>query len=128
MDETDTPTSLIEHFFIASELTRLGVKLTSLAPRFVGRFEKGVDYIGDVYKFESELKQHMKIIKYFGHYKLSIHSGSDKFSIYPILARNTQNLVHLKTEGTSYLESLRVISQKEPSFFRSILKFCMSAY
>ncbi len=128
VDETETPTSIEEHFFIASELKRLGVQWVSLAPRYVGRFEKGVDYIGDLATFEVELAKHAAIARVLGPYKLSIHSGSDKFSIYPIFARHTRGLVHLKTAGTSYLEALRVMAQVEPPLFREILAFAIERY
>lgn len=121
VDETDTPTSVGEHFFIARELDRLGVQWVSLAPRYIGRFEKGVDYIGDLAEFESYLARHAAIARVLGPYKLSIHSGSDKFSIYPIIAHHTRGLVHLKTAGTSYLEGLRTIALVDPAFFREIL-------
>ncbi len=128
VDETDTPTSPEEHFFIASELKRLGVQWVSLAPRYVGRFEKGVDYIGDLAEFEREMIKHAAIARRCGPYKLSIHSGSDKFSVYPIIARHTHNLVHLKTAGTSYLEALRAIASIEPALFKSILDFSFERY
>ncbi len=128
VDETETPTSTAEHFFIANELRRLGVQWTSLAPRFIGRFEKGVDYIGDLDIFEQEFAQHAAIARHFGGYRLSLHSGSDKFSIYPIAARHTGGLVHLKTAGTSYLEALRVIAQVNPDLFRKILHLAIERY
>lgn len=128
VDETDTPTLAEEHFFIASELKRLGVQWASLAPRYVGRFEKGVDYIGDLGEFECELAKHAAIARAVGPYKLSIHSGSDKFSIYPLLARHTRGLVHLKTAGTSYLEAVRAVAQVDPAFFREILACAMEHY
>jgi len=128
VDETATPTSPQEHLFIASELRRLGVRWVSLAPRYVGRFEKGVDYIGDLAEFETELAKHAAIARALGPYKLSIHSGSDKFSIYPIIARLTEGLVHLKTAGTSYLEALRTIAQVKPVLFREILVFARERY
>lgn len=128
VDETETPTSAAEHFFISSELRRLGVQWVSLAPRFVGRFEKGVDYIGSLDEFERAFMQHAAIARYFGNYRLSLHSGSDKFSIYPIAARHTQGLVHLKTAGTSYLEALRVIAQADPGLFRKILHLAIERY
>ncbi|MBN1887397.1 MAG: hypothetical protein JW850_05385 [Thermoflexales bacterium] len=128
VDETETPTSVEEHFFIATELGRLGVKWVSLAPRYVGRFEKGVDYIGDLAEFETELARHAAVARTLGPYKLSIHSGSDKFSIYPIIARLAKGLVHLKTAGTSYLEALRTISQVDPGLFREILEFARERY
>lgn len=129
VDETGTPTSLHEHFFIASELQRLGVPFVSLAPRFVGRFEKGVDYIGDLSELEENIAGHAAVMRYFGNsYKLSLHTGSDKFSIYPIVARHTDGRFHLKTAGTSYLEALRVVSRIDSSFFREILELARSRF
>ena len=86
------------------------MKLVSLAPRFVGTLEKGVDYIGDVAAFEESLRDHQAIAELLGPYKLSLHSGSDKLSIYPALARATGGRFHVKTAGTSYLEALRVVA------------------
>jgi tagaturonate epimerase len=128
VDETDTTTSPEEHFFIASELRRLGVSWVSLAPRYVGRFEKGVDYIGDLEAFDAAVAKHAAIARCCGPYKLSIHSGSDKFSIYPAIARQTNGLVHLKTAGTSYLEALRAIAEVDPQLFREILTFSFERY
>lgn len=128
VDETDSPTTLAEHVYIASELRRLGVKWVSLAPRFVGAFEKGVDFIGDLEAFEMSFAQHVAVARMYGPYKLSIHSGSDKFSIYPIAARLAGELVHLKTAGTSYLEALRAIAKFNPSLFAHILKFAIKRY
>lgn len=128
VDETDTPTTHAEHLFIARELRRLGVKWVSLAPRYVGRFEKGVDYIGDLAVFEADFAGHAAIARAVGPYKLSLHSGSDKFSIYPIAARLTEQLVHLKTAGTSYLEALRTVAALDPTFFREIYSFARQRY
>ncbi|MEO6724744.1 MAG: tagaturonate epimerase family protein, partial [Blastocatellia bacterium] len=111
VDETETVTTLAEHIYIAHELRRLGVKWVSLAPRYVGDFEKGVDYIGDLNEFEKSFAQHLAVSKTFGPYKLSLHSGSDKFRVYPIASRVAGELVHLKTAGTSYLEALRAIGK-----------------
>jgi hypothetical protein len=121
VDETDTPTSVHEHFFIAAEMRRCDVPLVSLAPRFVGKFQKGVDYIGDLAEFERELAQHAAVMRHFGGYKLSIHTGSDKFRIYPAIARHTRGLAHVKTAGTSYLEALRLVAAQDPLLFRRIL-------
>jgi len=128
VDETESPTSPEEHLIIVLELSRLGVKWQGLAPRFIGRFEKGVDYIGDLEAFRKEFALHASIAREFGPYKLSLHSGSDKFSIYPIVAEETQGLVHLKTAGTSYLEALRTIAELDPVFFRSIYAFACERY
>lgn len=121
VDETEDPTSLIEHFIIASELRRLGIRVNSLAPRFPGTFEKGADYKGDMDEFEYYYNGHVVIAEVFG-YKLSVHSGSDKFSVYPILGKKDEYL-HLKTSGTSYLEALRVVARKDPEFFREIIDY-----
>ncbi|MBN1401240.1 MAG: hypothetical protein JXA74_10410 [Anaerolineae bacterium] len=128
VDETDTPTKPEEHFYIASELRHLGVEWVSLAPRYVGRFEKGVDYIGDLGAFEDSFRRHVAVARYLGPYKLSLHSGSDKFSIYPIAARLAGEWVHLKTAGTSYLEALRAISRINPELFREIYRFALDHY
>ena len=128
VDETETPTRPVEHLFIAKELQRLGVRWVSLAPRFVGRFEKGVDYIGDLTAFEQDFAWHASIARALGPYKLSLHSGSDKFSIYPIAARLAGDLVHLKTAGTSYLEALRTLARVDSPLFREILAFAIEHY
>ena len=128
VDETDTPTTAQEHYLIANELRRLGVPFVSLAPRFIGSFEKGVDYVGDITQFDIELQKHATVMHAIGGYKLSIHTGSDKFSVYPSIARQAHNLVHVKTAGTSYLEALRVVASVDIPFFREILGFCRSRY
>jgi hypothetical protein len=120
VDETDAPTTPLEHFFIANELARREVRVTSLAPRFIGRFEKGVDYIGDLHALNAELEKHAAVTAHFGTYKLSLHSGSDKFSIYPLIAKHWGDRIHVKTAGTSYLEALRVLAKHEPDLFLKI--------
>jgi hypothetical protein len=123
VDETDFPTSFHDHAYIAIELKRLGVKWINLAPRFVGRFEKGVDYIGDIDEFTKDIEGHAAIARYFGPYKISLHSGSDKFSIYPAVTHATQGLVHLKTAGTSYLEALHTIGNVDAKLMLEIYSF-----
>lgn len=123
VDETASPTTHLQHLYIATELGRLGVSWVSLAPRYVGTFEKGVDYIGDPAIFEKDFARHAAIARSLGPYKLSLHSGSDKFSIYEAAARQTGGMVHLKTAGTSYLEALRTIARVEPQLFREIYDF-----
>jgi len=128
VDETEVPTTPLEHIFIVSELRRLGVKFQSLALRFVGRFEKAVDYIGDLDEFEETFRVHVLIARAYGPYKLSVHSGSDKFSIYPILGKLAADIIHLKTSGTSYLEALRIVSRHDPELFREIVKYSLSGF
>ena len=128
VDETDSPTSPLEHYFIASELTRLGVHFTSLAPRFIGRFEKGVDYIGDLDMLDAELAKHAAVTAHFGTYKLSLHSGSDKFSVYPLITKHWSKRIHVKTAGTSYLEALRVLTKYDPNLFQKIYTLAREKY
>ncbi len=128
IDETDLPTLTSDHFFIITQLKEQGVKVTSLAPRFVGEFQKAIDYIGDIQKFTSVLEQHTAIARQYGNYKLSIHSGSDKFSIFGVVGRVTQGLFHEKTAGTSYLEAIRTVARKVPDFYRQIHKFALSRF
>lgn len=128
VDETDAPTTLFEHYLVASELDRLGVELVSLAPRFCGDFEKGIDFKGDLDQFRDEYVEHLAIADKFGGYKLSIHSGSDKFSVYEVVGSLDLGAVHVKTAGTSYLEALRTISVCEPDFFREIMAFSLKRF
>ena len=123
VDETASPTTHAQHVYVARELRRLGVEWVSLAPRYVGSFEKGVDDIGDLGEFETDFAVHAAIARHFGPYKLSLHSGSDKFSVYAAAARQTRGLVHLKTAGTSYLEALRTAAALDPDLFREIYAF-----
>ncbi|RPJ83421.1 MAG: hypothetical protein EHM18_14205, partial [Acidobacteria bacterium] len=136
VDETNSVTSLPEHVYIATEMKRLGARWVSLAPRYVGRFEKGVDYMGPagteleaaLEEFGRDFASHVAIARTLGPYKLSLHSGSDKFSIYPVYSRLAGELVHVKTAGTSYLEALRAISRINPALFRDILCFALEHY
>lgn len=136
VDETDSVTTLAEHIYIAHELRRLGVKWVSLAPRYFGRFEKGVDFLQEpplsfeetLEKFGETFALHVAVSRTYGPYKLSLHSGSDKFSVYPVAARLAGSLVHLKTAGTSYLEALHTLAQTDPDLFRDILNFARDRY
>ena len=116
MDETDLPQTPPELLIILALLADEKVKLQTIAPKFTGRFNKGVDYVGDLVQFEKEFNDDLVVIAYavrqYGlpaNLKLSVHSGSDKFSIYPIikkaLARTGAGL-HIKTAGTTWLEEL----------------------
>jgi hypothetical protein len=128
VDETETPTTLVEHIYIASELKRLGVRWVSLAPRYVGRFEKGIEYIGDLDALARDLGGHAAVARALGPYKLSLHSGSDKFTVYPLLAEATGGALHLKTAGTSYVEALRVVAECEPGLFHEIVALARERY
>jgi tagaturonate epimerase len=128
VDETEQPTTLAEHFIIAEQCLMNDMKLVSLAPRFIGHFEKGVDYIGDLAPLEKSLDDHAAIARQLGPYKISLHSGSDKVSMYAALSRATHGQFHVKTAGTSYLEALRVVAIHEPATFREICEFSCSRY
>ncbi len=114
MDEVDAPQTPIEIFFILSALAQEGIPAQTIAPKFTGRFNKGVEYVGDTAQFEKEFREDLLVIDYavkeFGlpqGLKLSIHSGSDKFSIYPIMGRLIRQYdkgIHIKTAGTTWLE------------------------
>ncbi len=116
MDETDQAQTPIDLFFIMAELKELGVEIQTIAPKFSGLFAKGVDYIGDLQLFSSEFEQDVAVCQYAikelglpESLKLSVHSGSDKFSIYPAI-RNAINKfdagIHVKTAGTTWLEEV----------------------
>jgi hypothetical protein len=128
VDETDQPTTPFEHYLIAAEMQRLGIDLVSLAPRFCGDFEKGIDFKGDLDQFREEYELHLAIAEKFGGYKLSIHSGSDKFSVYEVIGSIDSGAVHVKTAGTSYLEAIRTIAEVNPDLFREIMKFSLTRF
>jgi hypothetical protein len=128
VDETEQPTTLAEHGIIAQQCLARGMKLISLAPRYVGDFEKGVDYKGRLDAFERSLADHAALARRLGPYKLSLHSGSDKLSIYASFARLTRGRFHVKTAGTSYLEALRVVARHDPALFRRIVNFARGRY
>ncbi|MCH7938561.1 MAG: hypothetical protein IID13_02310 [Candidatus Marinimicrobia bacterium] len=128
VDETDSPTTPFQHFLIVSELARLGIELVSLAPRFVGDFEKGIDYKGDIALFKADIAQHMDIAEQLGPYKVSFHSGSDKFRVYEAVGAMEGTRIHLKTAGTSYLEALRVVARHSAGLFREILDCSRAHY
>ncbi|QNK59338.1 tagaturonate epimerase family protein [Paenibacillus sp. PAMC21692] len=127
IDETETPTSPEAHFLVANELRHRGVSIFSMAPRFCGEFQKGIDYIGDIAQFERELASHAAIAVHFG-YKLSIHSGSDKFSVFPLIGQYTKGLFHLKTAGTNWLEAVRVVASENPSLYRRMHQYALDHF
>ena len=116
MDETDAAQSPVELLIILAAIADEGIPVQTIAPKFSGRFNKGVDYVGDIAQFESEFALDVAAIAYavahFGlpeNLKLSVHSGSDKFSIYPAIHSVIKRFnagVHLKTAGTTWLEEL----------------------
>ncbi|MGI6526094.1 MAG: tagaturonate epimerase family protein [Caldicoprobacterales bacterium] len=127
IDETATPTLPKQHYFVANELVHRGVKIATVAPRFCGEFQKGVDYIGDVKQFDAEMKVHAAIARHFG-YKLSIHSGSDKFSVFPSIGKNAKGRFHVKTAGTSWLVAMQVVAEADPVLYRQVHKHALERF
>jgi len=127
IDETGTPTKPAEHYFVASELKRRGVVFMTIAPRFIGEFQKGIDYIGNVNEFDDEMKVHAAIARAFGH-KVSVHSGSDKFSVFPSVGERTAQRYHVKTAGTNWLEAMRIVAACDPKLYREIHAFALTAF
>lgn len=127
LDETLTVTSPLAHYFVANELKIRGVRFATMAPRFSGEFQKGIDYVGNACVLREEVKAHNAIAKYFG-YKVSFHSGSDKFSVFGIMNEQTQGRFHVKTAGTSWLEALRVLARLEPALFRRLYATALESF
>ena len=121
MDETDSAQTPAELLIILSAIADEGIPIQTIAPKFSGRFNKGVDYVGDVAQFAREMALDMAAIRYaVAHYglpanlKLSVHSGSDKFSIYPAIHASMKKFstgVHLKTAGTTWLEEITGLAE-----------------
>ncbi len=128
MDEMPFPTSPESHFFFTLELSHRGVHIQSFAPRFVGEFQKGIDYRGDREAFRRRFYQHVLIAKNDGNYKISIHSGSDKFSLFSDIGGLSQGHLHLKTSGTSWLEAIRLVALRNPSLYRPIHRYALSKF
>ena len=116
MDETDVPQTPLELLVILAAIAEAKIPLQTIAPKFTGRFNKGVDYVGDIAQFETEFNDDLAVIAYavesYGlptNLKLSVHSGSDKFSIYSPIRRALKRFdagLHLKTAGTTWLEEV----------------------
>jgi len=128
IDETPFATSPENHFFFILQLTHRGVRIDSLAPRFTGEFQKGVDYRGDIDTFRRHFYQHVLIAQDYGNYKLSIHSGSDKFSVFPHMGELAEGRIHLKTAGTSWLEAMRLVALVNPSLYREMHQYALSKF
>jgi len=116
MDEVEEPQTPVEMFFILKMIANENIPAQTIAPKFTGRFNKGVDYVGDVEQFAKEFEQDVLVIdyavKHFGlpeDLKMSVHSGSDKFTIYPVMAeiiKKHDKGLHVKTAGTTWLEEV----------------------
>ncbi len=138
MDETETPQTPVEMFFILSAISQQGIPANTIAPKFSGRFNKGVDYIGDPVKFQQEFEQDVAVINFAikefsldQDLKLSVHSGSDKFSIYQPISRILKKFdtgLHLKTAGTTWLEELIGLAAAGGDGLQIVKEIYRSAY
>ncbi len=116
LDEANSPQTPAELFFILAAIAREGIPIQTIAPKFTGAFLKGIDYVGDIKKFTQEFEDDLAVVDFAGkvfnlpkNLKLSVHSGSDKFSLYPIMHRAMKSFdsgLHLKTAGTTWLEEV----------------------
>lgn len=120
-------TSPEAHFFIANELKRNKIELSSFAPSFKEEFWDGIEYAGDLDKFENEFKIHADIAEHFG-YKLSIHSAANKYSILPIIGHYNQGRVQVKTSSISWLEALKIVAENDPSLYRDIHSYSLKKF
>lgn len=126
-DEIDVPTTPFAHRFLATELRRLGIPLTCLAPRFPGIWRKGVEVEGSLDEIARAAVLHARVAHEEGGHKVSVHSGSDKLAVYPLLAA-AGGRWHVKTSGTSYLEALRVVASADSALFLEILDVAREAF
>jgi hypothetical protein len=123
VDETDLPQTPAELLLILAMIAREGIPAQTIAPKFTGRFNKGVEYVGDLAQFEKEFDEDLCVLSYAirefglpGTLKLSVHSGSDKFSLYPIIRRLIRKHdagLHVKTAGTTWLEELIGLAESD---------------
>ena len=137
MDEVDVAQTPDEIKYILTELAKEKVPLQTFAPKFTGRFNKGVDYVGDLAQFEKEFEEDLKVIQWAvkelglpPNLKLSIHSGSDKFSIYPIMGRLVRKYdmgIHVKTAGTTWLEEIIGLALADPEALKLAKKIYRTA-
>lgn len=125
IDEGGRDTTPEDHIFCAAYLHDKEVDFKSLAPRFPGEFQKAIDYMGDIEELEVSFKIHAELARILGGYKLSLHSGSDKFSVYPIYKEATKGHYHIKTSGTSWLMAINLIAHTNPALFKTLYELCL---
>lgn len=128
VDETSLPTTPLAHILIVEELRRRKIDFQNIALRFPGKFEKAIDYIGDTEEFKQILVTHQNIREKLGPYKISLHSGSDKFNIYPIFKKVLGENFHIKTSGTSWVEAVKTIAECDFNLFLEILKLAIKTF
>jgi len=126
VDESGIPTTPQAHVFVVEMLRSAGVEITSLAPCFPGSFQKGVDYKGNPEEFRESFKIHSEIARALGGYRLSLHSGSDKLSVYPLMKPYLP--FHVKTSGTTWLEGIFTLAEVDFSLFQKVLWIAKDSY
>ncbi|MBU4198799.1 MAG: tagaturonate epimerase family protein [Verrucomicrobia bacterium] len=136
LDETEHATTMEDVIRLLQALKKKGITVTEIAPRFPGYFEKAIDYylrmeqgrrVHDTTEFERYLTALAEVVRGFG-VRICVHSGSDKFSIYPIMAKVLKNDFHLKTAGTYYLEELKIVARHDVALFRAIYRFSLAQF
>lgn len=125
IDESPRISTPEDHVFVVEYLRRSDANLTSLALRLPGEFQKGVDYAGDLAELGRALRLHAALCKELQGYRLSLHSGSDKFSIYHLFREATGGRFHVKTSGTSWLEAVELIARVHPVLFTDLYRLCL---
>jgi hypothetical protein len=125
IDESARVTTLEDHLYVVEYLQRSDVRLWSLAPRFPGEFQKGIDFVGDLQELEKAFALHATVCQQLKGYRLSLHSGSDKFSIYRLFCEATGGNFHVKTSGTSWLQAVQLIAQIDPTLFTELYRLCL---
>ncbi len=138
MDETTAPQTPVELLFILAAIAREGIPAQTVAPKFTGRFNKGVDYVGDRDQFAREFEQDLAVLAFAiaefhlpPNLKLSVHSGSDKFSLYPIIKQLLTQYhagLHLKTAGTTWLEELIGLAEADGAGLEMARQIYAKAY
>lgn len=128
VDETKLSTTPFAHVFIVLEMIRRKIDFQSLALRFPGKFEKGVDYKGDIEQFVREIKIHNSIRNSLGPYKISLHSGSDKFSVYRKFKEIFGDMIHVKTSGTSWIQAMKTLAAVDRKLFVKCIESGMNKF
>ncbi len=128
LDETEERTTLHEHLFAALEMAENDLPVAAVAPRFVGEFPRGGDYRGNTSKLARDVALHAAVARATSKHVLSVHSGSEKFSIYPRLGEACDGAFHVKTSGTSYVEAMRVVARADRSLFCAVVEAAERAF
>lgn len=125
IDESPRVSTPEDHVYVVEYLRRSGVTLTSLALRFPGEFQKGIDYVGSIDELIRAFRVHAALCRELQGYRLSLHTGSDKFSIYRRFREATGGRSHVKTSGTSWLKAIELVARVDPALFTDLYRLCL---